>query len=360
MRESLVEKLRCPIDLEPLRLNVYRQDPDDHIVDGQLECMTCQRVYPIKKGVPDLVPEDSVHVGGDDLGRLQRATVKRFGFEWLYFRDWGWLNDYPDVPNAKEKFYGALIEHTHSAFWSKSLFKEKDLRPGLLILDAGCGNGRFTYQAAQTGAEVIGIDLGYGIYSAFDHTRFISNVHIVRGDLLRLPFGDKIFDRIFSIGVLQHTGKAEAAFDSLVRSLKPGSLIVAHVYGQGRRIYEVLDKTIRAFTVRLPIKIQITFARLTAVIARWLRGGNKRRTLLYRIVFSYINLLPTEHHMYDWWSAPIATHFTQTEVKDWFVKNHLEIIRSNPPLSDFSAEKARRDRHAAITILGRRSVPGWS
>lgn len=356
MRESLVEKIRCPIDREPLRLNVYRQDLDEHIIDGQLQCMACKQIYPIKKGVPDLVPQDSAQVDGDNLGRLQGATVKRFGFEWLYFRDWGWLNDYPDVANAKEKFYGSLIEHTHSAFWSKSLFEEKDLRPGLLVLDAGCGNGRFTYQAAQTGVKVIGIDLGWGVYSAFENTRSLSNVYIVRGDLFRLPFADGKLDRIFSIGVLQHTGNARAAFDSLVRVLRPRGLVVAHVYGKGRCTYEVIDALIRTITTRMPIGMQIGFARFTAAIARWLRADGERRKRFYRALYSHINLLPTKIHMFDWWSAPIATHYTQDEVLDWFNKNDLEIMRTNPPLNDLSAEKARRDGHAAITILGRRPV----
>ncbi len=355
MRESLVEKLRCPVDLSPLRLDISKQDVDGHIVAGQLHCMACQQVYPIKEGVPDLLPAESAQINGEDLERLQVATVERFGFEWLYFRDWGWLTEYPDVPNAEEKFRSGLIEHTRKHFWGKSLFREEDLHPGLLVLDAGCGNGRFTYQAAQTGAEVVGIDLGWGIYSAFDHTRSLPNVHIVRGDLFRLPFADDTFDCIFIIGVLQHTGNAQAAFDATVRTLRPGGLVAVRIYGQGRRTYETLDSLIRAVTTRLPINMQISFARITAAIARWLRSGNWRKRF-YRRLFSHINLLPTEHEMHDWWSAPIATHHTLDEVEDWFTKNQLEIVRSKP--DNAAAERTRQYRHAAISVLGQRSFAG--
>lgn len=306
--------------------------------------------------MPDLLPADSAQVDGNDLSRLQSATAERFGFEWRYFRDWGWLTEYPDVLNAKEKFYGGLTEHTHAAFWSKSLFRKEDLHPGLLVLDAGCGNGRFMDQAAQTGAEVIGIDLGWGVYSASEHLRSLPNAHVVRGDLFRLPFADDTFDRILSIGVLQHTGDAGAAFDSMVRTLRPGGLAVAHVYGQGTRTYEILDAAIRGITTRMPISWQLRFARFTAALARWLRGGGKRRAAFYWCLFRYINLLPTEHHMFDWWSAPIATHHSQDEVLGWFAKNQLEIVRTNPPLDDIAAEGARRRGHGAITVLGRRPV----
>jgi len=357
MRESLVEKLHCPVDLSPLRLDVSSQDANREIIDGELQCVRCQRSYPIERAVPNLVPRDSsVKVDGSDLDRVQAATVERFGFEWRYFRDWGWFTEYPCVPNAKERFYGGLVEHTHAAFWSKSLFRKEDLHPGLLVLDAGCGNGRFTYQAAQMGAEVIGIDLGWGVDSAFEHMKSLPNVHIVRGDLFRLPFADDTFDRIFSIGVLQHTGNAGAAFDSMVRTLRSGGLVVAHVYGRGRRTYEAFDALIRAVTTCLPIKMQMGFARLMATTACWLRGGSERRTRFYWRLFSHLNLLPTEHHMFDWWSAPIATHHTQDEVIGWFEKNKLEIMRANPRLSDEVAERARRRGHGAITVLGRRPI----
>ena len=358
MRESLVEKLCCPLDLSPLGVHISDQDSDGHIMLGQLECMTCQRIYPIQQGVPDLLPMDSVRVDGSNMDRLQAATVERFGFEWLYFRNWGWLTEYSDISDAEEKFCGGLVENTHRAFWSKSLYQQEDLHPGLLVLDAGCGNGRFTNQAARTGAEVIGIDLGWGVHAAFEHTRSLSNVHIIRGDIIRLPFRDRTFDRIFSIGVLHHTGNAEAAFDSLAHTLRLNGLIVAHVYGQGRQTYEALDALIRAVTTRLPIRMQMSFARTTAAIARWLRRGGKRHTRFYRRVYNHINLLPTEHHMYDWWSAPIATHHTQDEVQGWFAKNQLELVRTNPALGDAKAERMRRRGHGAITVLGRCSMAG--
>ena len=351
MRESLVEKLRCPVDLHLLHLDVSEQAQDGHVITGRLRCNSCGTTYPIEQGVAHLLPSDSVEVEGKDLADLQAATVERFGFEWSYFRDWGWLADYPDIPNAEERFYGGLAEHTRSAFWSKSLFREEDLHPGLLVLDAGCGNGRFTALAAQTGAEIIGMDLGWGVYSAFEHTRHLSNVHIVRGDILRLPFANGSFDCIFTIGVLQHTGNAEAAFDSLARRLRPGGLFAVRVYGRGGLAYETLDALMRAVTTRLPIRAQIAFSRLTSALARWLRGG-KLRMRLYRHLFRYINLLPTEPHMYDWWSAPIASHYTLEEVLSWFGKHKLEVVRAKPGVDDLTAERLRRHSHGPISVLG--------
>lgn len=353
MHKQLLKILRCPIELSQLRLGVVEQDSDKHVMTGHLQCEVCGRTYPISRGIPDLVPSDKIEIENQRLDSLQAATVERFGFEWRYFRDWGWLTEYPDLPDAKERFYGGLVENTRAAFWSKSLFQESDLSPGLLVLDGGCGNGRFTNEAARTGAEVVGIDLGWGVQSAFEHTRKLTNVHIVRGDLFRLPFANETFDRTFSIGVLMHTGNAGVCFDSLVRTLRPDGLIVAHVYGRGMCMYEIIDYLLRCITTRLTMKSQTSVARSMAAMARWLRGG-KQRAKFYNWLFSYVSLLPTEHHMYDWWSAPIATHHTLDEVLSWFSKNHLEIVRTNPPLNAPMAEQARHRGHGAITVLGRR------
>ena len=221
------------------------------------------------------------------------------------------------------------------------------------MLDAGCGNGRFTDQVARTGAEVIGIDLGWGVFSAFEHTRSAPNVHIVRGDIFRLPFPEAIFDRVFSIGVLHHTGNAGAAFDALARALRPNGLIVAHVYGKGLWTYELLDALIRGGTTRLSIQDQIRFAEWTSALARWFGRGGRIRKALYWHLFQHLNILPTVTHMYDWWSAPIATHHTREEVIGWFERNGLEILRTNPPEGDRIAELRRKRGHAAVTILGR-------
>lgn len=354
MYEKLIDNLRCPSDMGLLSIEDFTKDDDGHIMAGNLMCERCGSIYPIVDGVPDMFPVDTVSVDGEDMKKLQAETVNKFGFEWQYFRDWGWLTQYPDVPNAEAKFMGGLLKNTKNAFWNKSLFEKEDLKSGVLVLDAGCGNGRFTKEAAKTGAEIIGIDLGWGVYSAFSHMRSLNNVHIVRGDLFRLPFDDKTFDRVFSIGVLMHTGNAKEAFNSIIRKLNDGGIVVAHVYGRGRLSYEKIDKLIRSVTTRLPIKIQMLFAKVTASMTRWLKAGDEKRTRFYWRLFSHINLLPTEHHMFDWWSAPIATHHEMGEVLDWFSGNNLKVIRTNPTMNDDNAERKRLRYHGSITVLGKK------
>lgn len=353
MHKTVLTWLRCPADYGVLRLIHQQEAPDGHVMEGKLECTECGLQYPIRHGVPDLLPHSLDKENNNELQAIQKATIDRFGFEWQHFQDWGWLPDYPNVPEATERFYGGLQEHSRSAFWSKTLFHQSDLREEHLILDAGCGNGRFTNEAAKTGANIISIDLGWGVYSAFEHMRSSANVHVVRGDLLQLPFAESTFDRVFSIGVLMHTGDAEGAFISIARTVKSQGLFAAHVYGKGLPVYEFTDSAIRAAITRLNKENQMKFARAMARWARWLRRGRLRRKL-YRYIFCVVNLLPTDIHMFDWWAAPVASHHTPDQVLAWCQQNHFQIIRNKPNFAEASVERSRRRVHAALTVLGQK------
>ncbi len=355
MRKSALDILRCPADSHRFTLERGHPEPDGHILDGDLKCAGCGALYPIKDGVPHLLPNAAAVVDGVNFKSLQDKTIERFGWEWRKYQQWGWLPDYPDLPEAEEKFYGGLIDHTRAAFWSKSLFDKEDLKPEHRILDAGCGNGRFSNCASETGATVVGVDLGWGVYSAFANLRHKDNVHIVQGDLFRLPVADEAFERVFSIGVLMHTGNAKLATQAIASKAKPNGLVLAHVYGEGLPSYELLDKVIRSVTTNLSIGGQLRFARAMARLCRFLKRNRWRRSL-YQRLFRHIMLLPTEHHMYDWWSAPIATHHTLPEVVGWFQEVGCDPVRSNPALGDHDAERERRRAHAAVTVLARRNA----
>ena len=55
MRTSLLDDLRCPVSGDPLRL----VDGDGDLVEsGDLDCRGCGRSWPIRDGVPRLVPPD--------------------------------------------------------------------------------------------------------------------------------------------------------------------------------------------------------------------------------------------------------------------------------------------------------------
>ncbi len=57
MRKSLLPILACPMCRTSLTLSITREDARE-VLDGSLECSSCHERYPIKDGIPNLLPPD--------------------------------------------------------------------------------------------------------------------------------------------------------------------------------------------------------------------------------------------------------------------------------------------------------------
>jgi uncharacterized protein YbaR (Trm112 family) len=58
MRQSTIDKLCCPFDKADLDLQIIAKDLHENIIEGILTCKTCNRYYPIVKGVPIMSPDE--------------------------------------------------------------------------------------------------------------------------------------------------------------------------------------------------------------------------------------------------------------------------------------------------------------
>jgi SAM-dependent methyltransferase len=101
---------------------------------------------------------------------------------------------------------------------------------GERILEVGSGSGRFTEQAATTGATIASLDYSYAVDANYASNGDKENVLIVQGDVFALPFKPGIFDRVFCFGVLQHTPEPERAFLALPNALRSGGYLCADLY----------------------------------------------------------------------------------------------------------------------------------
>jgi ubiquinone/menaquinone biosynthesis C-methylase UbiE len=117
------------------------------------------------------------------------------------------------------------------------------LRPGMSVLDVGCGPGTITLGLAQRVASdrvapdrvvggvignVIGIDIQAPLIErarALAAERGQQHVRFEVADLYRLPFADRCFDAVFGNGVLMHLAEPMRALEQLRRVLRPGGFI---------------------------------------------------------------------------------------------------------------------------------------
>ncbi len=103
-----------------------------------------------------------------------------------------------------------------------------ELRPGDLVLDAGCGEGRHCFGALERGARVVGVDLDRAaLRKASGALRFRAHElsrlgAVLQGDAFRLPFRDASFDRVICSEVMEHVHDFRAAARELARVVRPG------------------------------------------------------------------------------------------------------------------------------------------
>jgi SAM-dependent methyltransferase len=113
------------------------------------------------------------------------------------------------------------------------------VRPGMRVLDVGCGQGRHTFEAYRRGADVVSLDLAaddLGVtrewcaaIAAAGEAPAGATTTAVRGDLRFLPFPDGCFDRVIASEVLEHIVDDRAALAEIARVLKPGGAVAVTV-----------------------------------------------------------------------------------------------------------------------------------
>ena len=56
MQPELADILACPSDKAPLTLAVEQANVDGEVIEGTLACASCGASYPIRGGIPNLLP----------------------------------------------------------------------------------------------------------------------------------------------------------------------------------------------------------------------------------------------------------------------------------------------------------------
>jgi len=167
-----------------------------------------------------------------------QKTVEGFGWEWNAFD--GQIQG--TYMTDKAHFLSFIYPTTEGSF------------EGKVVLDAGCGMGRFLKLGAEFGSrEIIGVDLSNSVDAAYRNTRTLPNAHVVQADILALPFA-RDFDYVFSVGVLHHMQNPREGFSRLVELLGERGWISVWVYSRENNgwVVRMLSPLRRHVTSHLP------------------------------------------------------------------------------------------------------------
>lgn len=179
------------------------------ILEGFLVSSTNR--YPIIRGISRFVPKENY--------------AESFGWQWNH-----WSRVQFDSENIGKPMEG----HTGRMWHTICGVADSDSQglEGKLVLDIGCGPGRFVEVARNKGATVIGIDYSIAADAAAKNFANDPNVCIVQADALKLPFPRDTFDAAFSIGVLHHTPNPSGGVKEAFRVLRSSGWLAIAVYGK--------------------------------------------------------------------------------------------------------------------------------
>ncbi|MET9319800.1 methyltransferase domain-containing protein [Streptomyces sp. NPDC003038] len=108
-----------------------------------------------------------------------------------------------------------------------------ELRPGMSVLDVGCGPGTITADLAELvapGGRVTAVDASADIVAqarAYTAERGLSQVEYAVADVHALDFPDGSFDVVHAHQVLQHVGDPVRALREMRRVCRPGGIVAA-------------------------------------------------------------------------------------------------------------------------------------
>ncbi|HEX8817043.1 MAG TPA: class I SAM-dependent methyltransferase [Terriglobales bacterium] len=271
-----------------------------------LICPGCAAKFPRVNGVLRFVDAEKYGVS--------------FGYQWTTY--------------ARTQLDDAKSHESETDFRNRTGWGPEDLR-GKLVLDVGCGMGRFADIASRWGARVVGIDLSAAAEVAAKNLADRQNTTIFQADIFSLPFAPESFDYIYSLGVLHHTPNCERAFKVLPKLLKPGGSIAIWLYSGYNKWYRFSD-LYRRVTHRIPRKSLRTLCHVAvplyyvhSALRRVPVAGRPASALLYQ-------LLPVSLHpnaemrvldTFDWYSPSYQSKHTYEEVFRWFESCGLESLR---------------------------------
>jgi len=137
----------------------------------------------------------------------------------------------------------------NSLWLTEWLASELELRPGMRLLDLGCGRAASSiFLRREFGVEVWATDLWCSASENFQRIRdagVADGVFPVHADARALPFAAEFFDAVVSIDSFPYYGTDDLYLNSIARFLKPGGVIGIAGAGLMREIEGALPAHLR-------------------------------------------------------------------------------------------------------------------
>ena len=216
---------------------------------------------------------------------------------------------------------------------------------GKSVLDAGCGNGRWSYGLAQLGAEVTIVDVNE---SAVDATvcalRELGvqpDAHVCSLEELNNHLASQRFDLVWSWGVLHHCSDFIKAFNSLQSLVKDDGVMFAYLYGRETLPYDI---DLELFKERVRYNTLAT-------------QDEKQAFLMSKANGDYNQI----HNFHDIYAPLVNRRFYWEQIEELFRTSGFEDIERTVSHSEIwvRAIKSNSEEFKRNWILPKASPPYW-
>jgi SAM-dependent methyltransferase len=290
MRREAIPLFACPQCGGSLRIDKATSEDatTGEIAEGNLSCSGCRGIVPIIRYIPRFVPSESY--------------AASFGFQWNRF-DRIQIDKFMENDLSRDRFIA-------TTGWPSRL-------EGQRILEAGCGAGRFTQFALESGAEVYSFDLSNAVEANYRNNGRAPNLHLFQASIYGIPLARGSFDKIFCFGVLQHCPNVKEAFLGLIPYLRLGGEIVIDVYEKEAGI-PPLKYWVRPFLVRMKTETVYKLLRWTIPPAFELKKALHRVPTIGPTMGKLIPIGPISH-------AP-RLNYTDEQLKEIKILSALDML----------------------------------
>ncbi len=307
MHPQFLELLHCPITGGELTLRVDCKNDLGAVIAGTLRGPDGHG-YPIVRGVPRFVaPERYLPT---EANSWRRGSIHQ---------------------------RGPSLEPGDAQVWKRITGANPSQVRGRMILDFGCGVGRFTRVIRSQGGLAVGIDGTDAVDSARRNFADDVNVLLVQGDLFHPPFRPGIFDGGFSIGALHHTADPATAVSALTELIRPNGWVSCCVLPRGDLVESSIIRKLRqwhfALRQRFGYRVATGYAYLAAYAVASVARRIRHRGLDRQIDSMKRNWVSTLYGQSVRWNVLdaldaiqpeiVSTHTTE-EVSQWL---HRETVK---------------------------------
>jgi SAM-dependent methyltransferase len=202
-----------------------------------LEDVITGDVFPVINGIPRFCSLDNYSAS--------------FGFQWRQF-DQTQLDLHSGSDQSEQRFY------------AETAWDPVDLSC-CSVLEVGSGAGRFSEVFLRTTAGLLhSVDYSSAVdVNKSNNVAYGDRLRLAQASIYELPFPNESFDKVFCLGVLQHTPSFADSVAALVKKTRAGGEIVVDFYPIKGWYTKIHSKyVLRPFTKRLPKQLLLKLIRM--------------------------------------------------------------------------------------------------